>query len=473
MAEARIIQQWAATTLPAAGRQWRCARCAQVVATRREETGASARGHRPSTWSAVWRLGGVRQRAHRRGGLWPFSGGERGSGSVKDRPVAWGGGAVKCGDRLPTWRVFGDGRGGRHSRGAGGGVVAPSSVPDPAGPSPWRLGARRLSGARQPLDVSRRALLPGRPALDARPPANNPPAEAACPPRGSQCQSASERAGWRGSAALPATHRPFEWVSQPRSPAHSSRVAVGRDNVGTGESLRRGAAALAGTPVACPRTWPVSLRLGGQRALSSRHTSSQALGQPLVKGERGKVHGRRGEEAGAGSFVSNGGCDHGPKSLTARIDRPRFQWWRPARSTYSELSLAIHSGRSPHRWGARSAGRSQIQGRKPRCSNPPAPVRLLLPAGGRPTRLRWPPSLHRQRDRGDTPPSGTRSDDRRPHCFRWRRRRSCRRHNYSCLPLLGTAGVVPPPLRFGREIPTSRGTDGLRTVRHAAARGGP
>lgn len=220
----------------------------------RRETCASARGHLPCTWAAERRPAVGRQCAHQRGGLWPLRGGEGGSRGVKDRPVAWGGGAVQCGDRLPTWRPFGGGRGARR-RGAGGGTVGGSAPCQSVSVALGRAPAERRSAA--PGRVSRGALLPGRPALDARPPANNPPAVAVWPPRGAQCQSASGRAGWRGPPAPPAAHRPLEWVSPPRCPAHSSRVAVGGGgDVGSRGRLRWGADGPVGSPVACPRRGP-------------------------------------------------------------------------------------------------------------------------------------------------------------------------------------------------------------------------
>lgn len=145
----------------------------------------------------------------------------------------------------------------------------------------------------------------------------------------------------------------------------------------------------------------------------------------------------------------HGGCGQGPRSFTARLDHSRFQWWRPARRTYTELSLVDHSGGSPHQWGAWLAAHKQNLGRKPRRSTPLPPASLLLPAGET-TWLRPPPYSHRQRNRGDTPPSGARSYHRRPRCRRCRRRRCSRRHNRSGTPLLGIAGVVPPPHRLGR-----------------------
>lgn len=200
-----------------------------------------------------------------------------------------------------------------------------------------------------------------------------------------------------------------------------------------------------------PATGPALSRLCRHRARPSRHTSSRAFRKQHRGGGGGggTVHGRRGGEAGDGSLVGNGGCGQGPRSFTARLDHSRFQWWRPARRTYTELSLVDHSGGSPHQWGAWLAAHKQNLGRKPRRSTPLPPASLLLPAGET-TWLRPPPYSHRQRNRGDTPPSGARSYHRRPRCRRCRRRRCSRRHNRSGTPLLGTAGVVPPPHRLGR-----------------------
>lgn len=283
--------------------------------------------------------------------------------------MAWGGGAVKCGDRLPRWRLLGGGRGGRR-RGRGGGTVGGSATFQSVSVALGGAPAERRSAAPRRVWGGPAARTPGA----RRHAAGQQPAHRGrlAPPRRTMpiCERAGrlERAG--GTPRRPRSTRVGLTATPP-----STLLECGG---GRGRRGRLGEAVLGGGLTrrhACrvPATGPASRRLGGQRARPSRHTSPRALWQQHRGGGGGD--GPRLDRRGGRGRVGCGQRRMRPRSLEFHC-----QSFPPPLSVVAAGAAHLPLGRVPAPVG-RSARRSQSKPGAQATAHHPSP-RVIPVAGG-------------------------------------------------------------------------------------------